>query len=466
MQNAELRPHNFNILVEERISNPILRNNLTRATSTTLKKRAQVVSDFPQWEEMRSAAHDIKQLVIEHLPEYLRQFCENATKNGIIVHFADDGEQAGQIALDIIESKGGKTVVKSKSMTTEEIHLNHLLEKHGIESLETDLGEYIVQLLDQIPSHITAPALHLSRQEIGKLFHEKLGIDYSENPEHLTAVAREVLREKFLHADIGISGVNFAVSDSGTICIVENEGNAQLSVTLPKTHIAVMGMEKLLPDTQSLTLFLKMLARSSTGQRITSYTSLITGPRRENELDGPDEVRLIILDNGRTKLLKDSHLRESLACIRCGACLNVCPVYQTIGGHSYGTHYPGPIGSVITPVFEGLKEAKPLPYASSLCGSCTEICPVKIPLHHMLLYQRHRIVESKLAKWWEKWLFSGWLLAMKSRFLYGVSTSVGRVFSQLFHGKDGGLNVPGWSGTRYFPPMAKTSFKQMWRDRV
>ncbi len=466
MSGAGMRPHNFKILVEERIHNPQLRNNLARATSTTLKKREEVVGEFSNWEEMREAAHEMKRLVIEHLDTYLRRFVERAETNGMIVHFANDGAEAGGIALDIIRRHGGKTVVKSKSMTTEEIHLNALLESNGIESLETDLGEYIVQLAGEIPSHITAPALHKSRQEIGALFAEKLGIEYTESPEELTAIARNILRKKFLDADIGISGVNAAVADTGTICVVENEGNARLSVSLPKVHIAVMGIEKIVPDTRGLALLLKMLARSSTGQRISSYTSFIAGPRRNGEIDGPEEVHLIILDNGRTRMLQDPRLREALYCIRCGACLNVCPVYQTIGGHSYGTHYPGPIGSVITPVFEGLDESRYLPFASSLCGNCSEICPVKIPLHHLLLYQRQRIVESRLNNRWEKALFRCWLVAMRSPGLYAFAGSMGRVFSALFRKSDGSIPVPVWSKTRSFPAMPDKSFRTMWKEHA
>lgn len=457
-----LRPENFFKLVEGRIHNIQLRRNLKRATSTSLLKRSEVVADFENWEEMRTEAYEIKKQVIDHLSDYLEEFENNATKNGITVHYAVDAVEARNLVLDICERCHAKTVVKAKSMVSEEIDLRHALEKIGIETIETDLGEYIVQLANEIPSHITAPALHKSREEIGELFSEQLHIPFTSEPEKLTQVARNVLRKKFLDAEVGISGVNFAVAKTGSICIVENEGNARLSTTMPRVHIALMGIEKLLPDLNALSLFLKLLARSATGQRMTSYTSLINGPRRETEPDGPDEMHVVIIDNGRTRMLSAEKLREALYCIRCGACMNVCPVYQKIGGHSYGSIYSGPIGSVLTPIFNGIDKAKHLPYASSLCGACSEICPVKIDIHHMLLWLRKRVVERKGSKLFERVIFRCWMLAMRSKPLYEFSSKLLRWFSPIMVTKNESMRIPVWSKTRDFPPLASQSFREMW----
>jgi L-lactate dehydrogenase complex protein LldF len=460
-----LRPENLKRLFAERINDPGVRRNVQRATAHSLAKRKEVVSDFPDWESMRETAKRIKEHTILHLPHYLERFEEQAARQGAKVVFCRTAEEAGEAVLGIVARYGKKVMVKSKSMTTEEIRLNHVLERNGYEVLETDLGEYIVQLAGEIPSHITAPALHLSREEIGRLFSEKLGIPYTCDPAELTAIARRILRERFLAADVGISGVNFGVAETGSLCIVENEGNARLSTSLPKVHIAVMGIEKLVPDMRSLTHMLNMLARSATGQRISSYTSIITGPKRESEIDGPGELFVLVLDNGRTDLLKDERFRDALYCIRCGACMNTCPVYQKVGGHGYGSIYPGPIGSVLTPVFQGLDRAKDLPYASSLCGNCAEICPVKIDLHHMLLWHRHDAIEQGLSPFIERMAIRVFAFVMTHPGLYRMATALGAIFMPMLRDSAGSYRIPVWSRSREFPDLARRTFSDLWKER-
>ncbi len=461
-----IEPENIKLLIAERIHDPQLRGNIARATRTSLVKRAAVVDDYPDWENMRDATHDIKRHVMENVGSYLAQFERNAAAAGAQVHFAADAGDASRLVCEIAGKHGRRVAVKSKSMTGEEIDLTHALERAGFEAIETDLGEYIIQLAGEPPSHITAPALHKSRGEIGRLFAEKLGIAYSDDPEHLTKVARRILREDFLRADVGISGVNFAVAESGTICIVENEGNARLSTSMPKVHIAVMGFEKLLPDFESLSLFLNMLGRSATGQRITCYTSLLTGPRREAEHDGPGELHIVILDNGRTRMLADPQLRSALFCIRCGACMNVCPVYQKIGGHGYGSIYPGPIGSVITPIFRGEERAAAMPFASSLCGACAEICPVRIDLHHLLLTWRERISARRKGKYVERLAMRAFQHIAERRALFDLSGRLLRFFAPLLRDREGSLRVPLWGATRDFPSPPEKSFRQLWDEKT
>ncbi len=459
-----LLPENFRRLVAERIGDPVLRRNIRRATDTSMAKRAEVVADYPGWEEMRSAARAIRAEAIAHLPAHLERFEREAAGNGGRVLYAADAEQARSLVLEILRREGARSVVKAKSMVTEEIELRPALESAGIEALETDLGEYIVQLAGEMPSHITAPALHKSREEIGALFAEKLGIPRTSEPEELTAYARRILRDKFLGAGAGISGANFLIAESGAVCLVENEGNIRLSTTLPRHHIVVAGIEKILPDERSLTLFLAMLARSATGQRMTSYTSIIAGPRRAGDADGPEELTVILLDNGRMRMLADPRLREALFCIRCGACMNVCPVYRTIGGHSYGSIYPGPIGSILTPVFEGLKRAKALPFASSLCGACAEVCPVKIDIHHGLLWLRKGTVDRKESSRAERLVMRLWLAGMRSPRLYRLGSRLFRLVAPLLAAGSGSIRMPVWSRTRAFPRPAPKTFRDLWRD--
>ncbi len=438
-----------------------LRRNLNRAINHTLSKRAIVVSELPDWENLRQIAHDIKKHTIENLDYYLELFEKNATENGIKVLWAKDATEARAYVLDIAKKSNAKLCVKSKSMVTEEIGLREFLEENGIETIETDLGEFIVQLAGEMPSHITAPAMHKSRDEIGKLFAEKLNVEMTKEPEELTAIARKFLREKFLKADIGISGANFLVAETGSIVIVENEGNAGLSTTLPKIHIAITGIEKVIPRLIDLTIFFKILGRSATAQKFTSYVSIINSPRRQKQ-DSPDEIYVILLDNGRTEMLKSEKLKQALYCIKCGACMLACPIYQRVGGHAYGSIYPGPIGSVLTPAQTSLKEAQILPFASSLCGRCHEICPVKIEIHHILIWLRHEVVKSGFASKFESLLFKLWLMGMKNIKLYKFGSKFLRILSRL------GIKpeIKNWSNSWSFPQFAPRSFKEIWEKEL
>ena len=341
----------------------------------------------------REKAKNIKWKAIETLDKQLETFEAIITKRGAKVIWAEDAQQALDAIKKICEEKNCKTLVKSKSMVTEEIHLNAFLEKNGIESVETDLGEYIQQLDGEAPYHIVTPAMHKSKEDVAKLFAEKLGTDPKATPEELTLTARRILRDKYVQAEVGVTGANFIISDIGGIAVTENEGNARLSCSMPKTHIVVVGIEKMIPSMTDLALFWPLLSTFGTGQRVTVYNTIVTGPRQANEKDGPEDMYVILLDNGRTNILANAKQRESLYCIRCGACLNACPVYKNIGGHTYNTPYSGPIGSVITPHLKNMDEWKHLSYASSLCGNCTEVCAVKINLHELLLENRHEAVE-------------------------------------------------------------------------
>ncbi|HZG25610.1 MAG TPA: LutB/LldF family L-lactate oxidation iron-sulfur protein [Chitinophagaceae bacterium] len=391
----------------------------------------------------RERAKNIKWRAIETLDTQLEDFETAFTKRGGKVLWAENAEQALAHVLKICKEKNCKTIVKSKSMVTEEIKLNGFLHKHNIESVETDLGEYIQQLDGEPPYHIVTPAMHKSKEDIARIFHEKLNTAPNLTPLQMTGVARENLRKKYMEAEIGVTGANFIISDVGAIAVSENEGNARLSAAWPKTHIAIVGIEKVVSSLNDLALFWPLLATYGTGQNLTVYNSVITGPRQPNETDGPDEMYVILLDNGRTKILANPKTRESLYCIRCGACLNACPVYKNIGGHAYGTTYSGPIGAVITPHLRELKEWKHLSFASSLCGNCTDVCAVKINLHQLLLENRNEAVEQGYSSWSERLAWTLWRKASLNRNLMnkGSSNAKNWVVNQLFktwkahHGK-------------------------------
>lgn len=407
----------------------------------------------------RERAKNVKWKAIENLDKHLEDFEMNFIKRGGKVIWAENAEQAREEILAICKAKNCKTVVKSKSMATEEIHLNDFLHQNNIESVETDLGEYIQQLDDEPPYHIVTPAMHKSKEQIAQLFHEKLGTDPTLNPEQLTLVARDKLRQKYLEAEVGITGANFVIADIGGITVTENEGNARLSTSFPKTHIALVGIEKVLPSMSDLALFWPLLATYGTGQQITSYNTIISGPRQEGEIDGPDEMYVIFLDNGRTNLLKDEVAREALYCIRCGSCLNACPVYKNIGGHTYKTTYSGPIGAVITPHLQGMEQYMHLSFASSLCGNCTEVCPVRINLHELLLHNRHKAVEENHTSGGEKIGWFGWKQACLSRRMMNL---VGGKTKNMVIGK---LFGKAWGDDRALPVFAPKSFNQLWKER-
>ena len=457
-------PEYFKSNISEALSNEQLRRNLDKALSHSLGSRQKLKDEYgPRWEKMREKANKIKEHTINHLYDYLSIFETNAKKNGFKVIWAKNSAEACNAINEIIASKNGKKVVKSKSMTTEEIGLNHYLDKKGIEVVETDLGEYIVQIAGEPPSHVTAPAIHKSKEEIGKLFTEKLGVEYTSNPEILTKYARKILRDKFLNADIGISGVNFAIAETGSIVIIENEGNGRLSNSAPKVHIAVMGLEKIIPSLEDFDVFIKLLPVSATGQKITSYISMINSVGISNEKNVPEEAYIIILDNGRTDLLSKPEYKSALYCIRCGACMNICPIYQRIGGQSYGWVYPGPIGAVLTPNYLDKKLAKDLPFASSLCGSCSEICPVKIDLHHKLLELRADIVDEGFTGGFQNFLFKMFKIMMVNSGLYRFGSLIGKKFQFLFV-KNNYLKIPFYKKSKLYPKIAKQTFHDWWKN--
>jgi len=384
------------------LGDPVLQRALGNATATFIERRRESVATVPDWQALRERARRVKEHTVNHLDYYLEQLVGRVEELGGIVHWASTGEDVSRYVVGLARARGVRVVVKSKSMTTEEIELNHALEAEGIRPVETDLGEYIIQLARERPSHIIVPAIHKTREQIADLFAEKLHVGRAQEVAEITAVARARLRQEFLSAGMGITGANFAVAETGTIVLVENEGNIRLSTQVPPVHVAVVGIEKVIPSFEDLSVFLRLLPRSGTGQKQTAYVSFLNGPRRAAEAAGggaegatPEtEFHLVLLDNGRTRILADEQMRESLYCIRCGACLNVCPVYQKIGGQAYGWIYPGPIGAVISPQLQGLKEAGELPFASSLCGACREACPVAINLPDLLLALRAKVKEG------------------------------------------------------------------------
>ena len=406
----------------------------------------------------REKAKNIKWKAIENLDKQLETFEAIITRRGAKVIWAEDEQQALDAIKKICEEKNCKTLVKSKSMATEEIHLNDFLEKIGIESIETDLGEYIQQLDGEPPYHIVTPAMHKSKEDVAKLFAEKLGTDPRSTPEQLTLIAREILREKYVQAEVGVTGANFIVTDIGGIAITENEGNARLSCSMPKTHIVIAGIEKVIPSVTDLALFWPLLSTFGTGQTVTVYNTIISGPRQVNETDGPEDMYVILLDNGRTNILANEKQRESLYCIRCGACLNACPVYKNIGGHTYATPYSGPIGSVITPHLKDMGEWKHLSYASSLCGACTEVCAVKINLHELLLENRHESVEDGHHSFGEKIAWKMWKQGMLRR--KWLNMAGGKTKSWVVNSL-----VKGWKEHRGKMEFPKKSFNQMWKEK-
>lgn len=406
----------------------------------------------------REKAKNLKWKALESLDKYLEDFETNFTRRGGKVIWAENAQQAVDEVLKICEAKKCRTLVKSKSMVTEEIHLNDHLEKHGIESIETDLGEYIQQLDGEPPYHIVTPAMHKSKEDVAKLFHDKLQTPLNLTPEQMTLVARGIMREKYVQAEVGITGANFIIADTGSIAVTENEGNGRLSCAFPKTHIVITGIEKVIPSFTDLALFWPLLATYGTGQQMTVYNSILSGPRQPGEPDGPEEMYVILLDNGRTNILANEKSRESLYCIRCGACLNACPVYKNIGGHAYESTYSGPIGSVITPRLKDMEEWKHLSYASSLCGNCTEVCAVKINLHELLLENRAESVKEGDASWGERIAWKVWKTASlhRSWMNQGSRALKNKLVNKMYKG---------WSSQHADLDFAPKTFNQQWKER-
>ena len=455
------------------LNDPKLRANFRRAMDGLMTKRAAQFSDPEEWASLRARGTAIRARALAKLPQLLEQLEANLTANGIHVHWAETTEEANAVVLGILEQAGAKRVIKGKSMVTEEMHLNAHLEANGITAVESDLGEYIIQLAGEAPSHIVMPCIHMNKVEIAELFRDKIpGLDYTENVDELCAAARKALRGRFADADAGISGVNFAVAETGTLVLIENEGNGRLSTTLPPLHIAVTGIEKVLEKLEDVAPLLSLLPRSATGQIITTYVNMISSPRKEGEKDGPKEVHLVLLDNGRSRVYCDEQLADTLRCIRCAACMNHCPVYTRVGGHTYTFTYPGPIGKILTPQLEGLDCAGDQPHASTLCGACAEVCPVQIPIPDLLARLRTEAVHPtsiavkgggtsrSLA---DALGWGGWTAMYASPLVYGVTTRLMGLFGNLMPSWMPMLKV--WTKVRTKPKFAAKSLHQLARER-
>jgi len=453
----------------EELHNEFLRKAVKFTADRLRGRKQESTAKFGEWEAWRERGRAIRADVVANLDYYLDTFTRNVEGRGGQVYFADDATEAAGFFLDIVKKRGAKLVAKSKSMVSEEIHINHKLEEIGVDCIETDLGEWIVQLAHETPSHIIIPAIHKNRQQIQALFEEEGKEKLAPETPVLAGFARRKLREKFIQADIGMTGCNFAIADTGAIVTFSNEGNARMVTTLPRIHIVVMGMERILPSADDLEVMTNLLARSATGQKITTYVSILAGPRREDEIDGPEELHVIVLDNGRSAQLADPEFREVLNCIRCGACLNVCPVYRQVGGHSYGSVYSGPIGAVLTPLLQqGQKEAGELAYASSLCGACYEACPVKIPLHDMLVHLRRRYVDAGYAGWTEGMAMKGFATAFGSPGLYKAGGKTARRMQLAMFGDGANKHLPGpvggWTDHRDLPTPPRKAFRDIWPE--
>ena len=456
------------------LSDPKIQANLEGLYNGFHQARIDASDQTPDWEALQDKGRAIKAHTLDNLAYYLELVERNVIASGGHIYFAKDAEAASNYVVNLAKERGIELVIKGKSMVSEEMALNHRLEEEGIEPVETDLGEYIVQLAEETPFHIIAPAIHKSRGEVSELFVEKLNVPMYDNIEDLTREARDQLRQKFVDAGMGITGANFIVAETGTVTLVTNEGNGRMCTSMPKIHVAITGMEKVVPSIEDLGLFLRLLIRSATGQRISSYVTTVTGPRGEDEVDGPEEFHLVIVDNGRSKMLADPNLREALYCLRCGACLNACPVYRKVGGHAYGWVYPGPIGAIVSPMLTNLSEAKDLPYASTLCGACKEACPVKINIPRMLLYLRKELTqgetypEHKSISMTESTAVKGWRASVSSSFMMKLSNLGGRLLQLPFvrGGRIDRLPSPlsGWTKHRKFPAIASKPFRTRWKN--
>jgi L-lactate dehydrogenase complex protein LldF len=453
------------------MANPGLAEAYRSSTVRLYTHRLAAISEVPGFDGLRDMAREVKRHTIENLDYYLAQFTDEVERSGGKVHWAATADEVCRIVLNIVQQSAAHEVVKAKTMVGEEVELNHALEAGGIRAVESDLGEFIIQLAGERPAHIVAPAIHKTRQDVSDLFVDRLSAERTMVPEQLTAIARRALREMFQKAGVGVTGANFAVAETGTVVTIENEGNIRMCTTVPRVHIALVGIEKLIPRLADLGIFLRLLGRSGTGQKLTSYTSLLAGPQRPHE-DGPQEMHVVMVDNGRTKALADPKMREMLYCIRCGACLNTCPVYRKIGGHAYGWVYSGPIGALVTPAFLGIGAARELPFASSLCGACREVCPVRINIPDLLLYLRSEAqerapkpAESLLS---ERTMFRLWAWAMRHPFVYTMGSRFAR-WGQFLLARHGWIRkvpaypVSQWTRERDFPALAPKSFRERWK---
>jgi L-lactate dehydrogenase complex protein LldF len=456
----------FPVAAREALADDALRANMLKATTTIRDKRAAVVGELPDWEALRAAGSAIKADVLAHLDRYLLQFEEALLEAGATVHWASDADEANRSVLAVARQHGVTEIVKVKSLTTDEIGLNGALEAGGVHAIETDFAELILQLDGDWPSHILVPAIHRNRSEIRDLFSRTIADgSISDEPAELAEAARSYLREKLLGAQMGVSGANFGVAETGTLCVVESEGNGRMCTTLPPVLVTVLGIEKLVPTFADLEVFLQLLPRSSTGERMNPYTSLWTGATTG---DGPEELHVVLLDAGRTRVLRDEVGRQALHCIRCSACLNVCPVYARTGGHAYGSVYPGPIGAILTPQLEGIERTSSLPFASSLCGACYEVCPVKIDIPRVLLHLRGKAVEAK-ARPDERTAMRALAWGFGSPRRLAAAERVGHILQRPFLRTGTIRRLPGplsaWTRTRNLRPLAAKSFRSWWKER-
>jgi L-lactate dehydrogenase complex protein LldF len=460
--------HDFMEAAGQALADPPLQSALVRLTSTLMAANQRGYAALPDSAQLRDHAKRIKEHTLANLDKYLEELEASVERNGGQVHWASTAEDARQIVLQIAKQTNCKRAVKSKSMTSEEIHLNAALEAAGIEVTETDFGEFIIQLAGERPSHLVAPAVHHTRESIARILSKEVGEDLPDDPQFLAQTGRRLLREKFRVADMGITGANFAVAETGTIVLVTNEGNGRLTTTCPRVHVALIGIEKVIPRYADLPVFLKLLARAATGQSLSVYTTLITGPRRPGELDGSEEFHLVILDNGRSKILA-TPFRESLHCIRCGACLNACPVYRRIGGHAYGGVYSGPIGSILTPLYDSVTENPHLPHASSLCGACLAACPVKINIPHMLIGLRE-LQHHERGKPTERWAYWLWREVLRRPRLYRLAVLAARLILRRTASEGWLKQLPGpgsgWTAARDFPAPSARSFRERWKGTI
>ncbi len=450
------------------LDNAHFQKNMRRFGRGFAEKRAAAVAQIDIFEALRDAGKDIRNRGLENLDAYLIKFEEAATARGTVVHWAETAEDVNRIVIEIAQANGVKKIVKSKSMVSEESGLNHALEAVGIQAIETDLGEYIVQLAQEPPSHLIAPAIHKSKEDVAELFQQHHNLPYKLDITDLTKEARQILRPHFLSADMGISGGNFLIAETGSVALVTNEGNGRMVTTAPKIHVAITGIEKVLPTLDDLATIMRLLPRSATGQSISNYVTVLTGPKAQDDIDGPEQSHVILVDSGRSAMLGTA-MQEALRCIRCGACMNHCPVYQNIGGHSYGWVYPGPIGAVLTPNFVGLKNALDLPQAATLCNACGVVCPVKIPLPDLMRQLREKQIEQNLRPFGERLSIKIWRYVALRPGLYALATKLATRFGKLLGGSEGVIHrlprLDGWTKGRDMPAPTGKTFRELYAQK-